>query len=242
VLSKCKAIVIKTINYSESSVVLKCFTDLYGIQSYLINGVRSKKGVIRPSQLMPLTLLEIEAYHQQNKNLQRIKELKCTPQLNSVHFDVHKSAIGIFVAEIMYKSIKEENHADLAMFTFLHSSIQLLDLQVDKLANYPVFFLLQLSRYLGFQPKGTFDDSTNGFDFREGIFESYSSRNPFQLSPDLSQQLAYLLNSNASNFQEMTIQYEDRLQLLNCIIEYYQTHVDGFYEINSHKILAEVLS
>lgn len=241
-LSKCQAIVINTVNYSETSVVLKCFTDLYGIQSYMVNGVRSKKGAIRPSQLMPLTLLEIEAYHQQDKNLQRIKELKCTPALRSIHFDVFKSAVAIFMAEIIYKSIKEENHVDMPLFTFLHSSIQLLDLHTEKLSNYPIYFLLQLSRYLGFQPKGKFSPTTNGFDFKEGIFEAYHSQNPYQLEPISSELLSSIIESNASNFHSTTIAPEIRPQLLNCLIEYYQTHVDGFREINSHKILTAVLA
>ena len=75
-LTKTNAIVIKTINYSENSIILKCFTDQYGLQSYLINGVKNQKGAIKPSHLLVLNLLELEVYHQLNKNLQRIKELK----------------------------------------------------------------------------------------------------------------------------------------------------------------------
>jgi DNA repair protein RecO (recombination protein O) len=242
VLTKCKAIVVKTINYSETSVVLKCYTDLFGIQSYMVNGVRSKKGSIKPSQLMPLTLLEIEAYHQQNKNLQRIKELKCVPQLHSLHFDIVKSSVGIFMAEVMHKCIQEENHADHAMFTFLHSTIQLLDLQPQSVANFPVFFLLHLSKYLGFKPKGQYTEATNGFDFREGVFEQYYSQNPYQLSPELSLIISELLHHAIEEVINIKMDQTSRSVLLNSLIEYFQTHVEGFYEVNSHKILSEVLA
>jgi DNA repair protein RecO (recombination protein O) len=240
-LIKNKAIVLKTVDYSETSVVLKCFTDTHGMQSFMVNGVRSKKGSIRPSQLQPLTLLELECYHQQNKNLQRIKELQCVPQLMSMHFDLVKSSIGIFMAEVIHKTVKDENHVDAPLFTFLYNSIQILDLQNDKVANFPIYFLVHLTKYLGFFPKGLFSETTNGFDLREGIFEAYSERNPYQLSPLLSQKLSYIIQHSVLDVNQFDINYQQRAQLLDCLIEYFQQHIEGLLDIKSHKILAEVL-
>lgn len=241
-LLKCKAIVIKTIDYSENSVVLKCFTDTHGVVSFMVNGVRSKKGAIRPSHLLPLSLLELEAYHQQQKNLQRIKELKCIPQLHSLHFDMTKSSVGIFMAEVMNKVLREENQPDPPLFSFLYHAVQLLDLENGKVTNFPLFFLLQLTRYLGFQPKGIYSDQTNGFDVKEGIFESYDARNPYQLAPSLSEKISMLLNSNVLEYKEVSMSYADRAALLEYTIDYYREHIVGFLELKSHKVLAEVLA
>lgn len=241
-LLKCKAIVIKTIDYSENSVVLKCFTDTHGVVSFMVNGVRSKKGAIRPSHLLPLSLLELEAYHQQQKNLQRIKELKCIPQLHSLHFDMTKSSVGIFMAEVMNKVLREENQPDPPLFSFLYHAVQLLDLENGKVTNFPLFFLLQLTRYLGFQPKGTYSDQTNGFDVKEGVFEPYDARNPYQLAPALSEKISMLLNSNVLEYKEVSMSYADRTALLEYTIDYYREHIVGFLELKSHKILAEVLA
>lgn len=239
-LNKCKAIVIKTVDYSETSVVLTCYTDLYGVQTYMVNGVRSKKGSIRPSQLLPLTLLEVEVYHQQNKNMQRIKELRCTPALKQLHFDVIKSAIGIFTAEIIYKIIKEENQPDEALFGFLFSSIQLLDIQTQ-VVNFPVYFLLQLSRYMGFWPKGSYTELTNSFDWNEGEFKNYDPLNPSHIDPPLSKMISDLLQSDFESFHQISIGYKDRTDILNYLILFYQNHTDTLHEVKSHKILAEVL-
>ncbi len=241
-LIKCKAIVLKTVDYSENSVVLKCFTDTHGIQSYMVNGVRSKKGAIRPSHLLPLSLLELESYHQQNKGLQRIKELRCVPQLKSVHFDLLKSSIGIFMAEVIHKIIKDENHSDLPLFTFLYNSIQILDLQSEQVVNFPIHFLVHFTKYLGFNPKGEFTLSTNGFDTREGIFEPYDIRNPYQLTPELSEKFSMLIQCDMVDGAKLEITYKQRTQLLDWLIEYYKQHVEGVLDIKSHRILAEVLS
>jgi DNA repair protein RecO (recombination protein O) len=239
-LAKCKAIVIKSINYSESSVVLTCYTDLFGIQTYLINGVRSKKGSIRPSHILPLTLLEIEAYHQQNKNMQRIKELRCTPLLQSIHFDMVKSAIGMFMAEIMFKTIREENQPDPALFAFLFNSIQALDLQ-HLPANFPVFMLLQLSRYLGFLPKQNYSETNNSFDWAEGEFKTFDTLHPGLVEPQISKLIADLLAADFNNFSTVTLTYKQRSDILNCLILFYQNHTDTLHEVKSHKVLAEVL-
>jgi DNA repair protein RecO (recombination protein O) len=241
-LTKCKAIVLKTVDYSESSVVLKCYTDAFGLQSYIINGVRGKKGSIKPSHLQPLNLLEIEAYHQQNKQLQRIKELKCYPPLQHLHLDMLKTAVGLFVSEVIYKTIKEENHPDELLFQFLYSSIQVLDLHQGRVGNFPLFFLTRYCKFLGFLPKGFYSENTNGFDIREGVFEPYHSENPYQLSPEYSLVLHAFNACNANQFDELQLSHQIRISLLESLMEYYKIHIDGMFEIKSHKILAEVLA
>lgn len=241
-LVKCKGIVIKTIAYSENSVILKCYTDAYGLQSYMINGVRSKKGSIKPSHLMPLNLLEMEVYHQQQKNLQRVKEMRCTPQLQSLHFDTVKSAIGMFTAEVLNKVIKEENQHDAALFSFAYNAIQWIDLQTEPVANFPIAFMVQLCKYLGFQPKGSYSTDTNGFDLQQGIFESYHPQHPFQLNPDLSSKLYQFIANGFSHMQVTELTHAQRTQLLDAMMEYFQQHIDGLFDIQSHKILATVLA
>lgn len=241
-LSKCRAIVIKCIDYSETSVILKCYTDLYGMQSYLINGVRKNKGSIRPSQLLPLTLLELEAYHQQNKNLQRIKELKCAPQLGQLHFDMVKSAVAMFMGEVVYRSIKEENQPDAGLFEFLYHAIQLVDEEQGRLTNFPVYYLLQLSRLLGFYPRYNHQGTgAFAFNFKEGEFEFYNDKDPFQFDLATSELLLHCMESDYLTTQQLHLHAHHRRQLINGLIQYYNQHLNGFSNMRSHEILAEVL-
>jgi DNA repair protein RecO (recombination protein O) len=181
-------------------------------------------------------------YYQQNKTLHRIKELKCVPPLKTIHFDMIKSAVGMFMAEVIHKTVRDENHIDTPLFSFLYNSIQILDLQTEAVGNYPLYFLIQLSRYLGFFPKGIYSETTNGFDTREGIFEVYDARNPFQLSPNLSQKVSNLLHASAATFHEVQLGGEERRLLLEVMIDYYREHITDFFDMKSHKVLAEVLA
>ncbi len=241
-LNKCRAIVIRTVNYSESSVVLKCFTDTHGMQSYMVNGVRSKKGTIRPSHLMPLNLLELEVNHQENKSLQRIKELRCEPALRSLHFDMTKNAIGTFVCEVIYRSVKEEHHADENMFSFLFHAIQILDLERERMVNFPVYFMLQFTKYLGFYPKGKYSQDQNGFELREACFEAYHSGNPFQVDPVLSEKISLLLHADFEGVSQIPVTHSQRSALLDHLIRFYREHIPGFSDLRSHTILKEVLA
>lgn len=240
-LRKCKAIVIGTVNYSENSVVLKCYTDQFGLQGYMVNGLKSKRASIKPSQLMPLTLLEIEVYHQQNKSLHRIKELKCTPILNDLHFNLLKSSVGMFVAELLGKCLREENNPDEQLFDFVFHSIQILDITEDSLANFPVFFMIHLSKYLGFFPKLNYSDSCNTFSLHEGIFVAENIAVPDACNPQLSENIYQLAKASFDNLFSLRISYANRVKLLEVLIKYYQIHLMVFGELKSPKVLNEVM-
>lgn len=241
-LTKTKAIVIKTIDYSENSVILKCFTEQYGLQSYLINGVKNKKGAIKPSHLMPLNLLELDVYHQLNKNLQRIKELKCQPILNNIHYDLLKSSIGIFMGEVLNKTIQAENQADKNLFEFLFTVIQYLDLTQQSLSNFPVYFMLQLSQYLGFNPKLNYSELNNSFDLEEGVFKPSLFGDIKVVEPHLAEYWFDLCKVNFDSFSQIEINKTHRNELLNHVMLYYKIHIEGFNELKSNKVLVEVLS
>ena len=118
-LSSTKGIVIHHFKYSEKSVIAKIYTKKYGLQSYILNGVRNKKSKNKAAYLQPLSLVEIDANHKDNKGLQRVKTIEFEIPFNSIPFEIGKSSIAFFIAEILYKSIKEEE-ANIPLFEFLH--------------------------------------------------------------------------------------------------------------------------
>lgn len=149
-LSKLKGIVLTTHRFAESSVILKCYTDQQGLQSYIINHLHHKKSGIKPSYLQPLSLLELEAYQHQNRSIKRIKEVRCTPVLKQVYTEMVKTATAVFMAEVLLKSIHEENHPEPKLFSFIEESILALEETTENLANFPLAFLLKLSDELGY--------------------------------------------------------------------------------------------
>ena len=239
-LKKTRGIVLKNTKYSETSVISKIYTEELGLISYLINGVRSKSAKIKPSHLQPLNLLELEVYDQQNKNLQRIKELQCTPSLHNIPYNVVKSSVGMFMLEVVSKSVVEEE-TNKNLFNFLFNSIQILDLETDNISNFPHYFLIQFSKYMGFYPKDDFSEATPYFNMNSGEFTATPSEIAFMLSPPYSNYLYQLRDASFSTLSQIAIPAQHRAELLKQLVHYFEIHALSPGKIGSHKILADVL-
>src|SRR5688572_20124602 len=150
-LHKTRGIVLKTTLYSESSVVVQIFTEKFGIQSYMINGVKKPRAKIRMNMLQPLHLVDMVVYHKTNTSIQRVSELRPSPIFCSIPYDIIKSTMAIFLNEVLYKSIRQQM-ADEHLFDFIFSAICWLDECNEQNVNFHLSFLLKLSRYLGFAP------------------------------------------------------------------------------------------
>ena len=59
-IHKTKGIVLRAVKYGETSLVVTIFTELFGLQSYLVNGVRTptKKGTAKANLFQPAAMLE----------------------------------------------------------------------------------------------------------------------------------------------------------------------------------------
>ncbi|MBU3662340.1 MAG: DNA repair protein RecO [Bacteroidetes bacterium] len=218
-LSKLRGIIIGTIPYSESSLILRCYTDKMGLQSYMVSGIKGKSAAVKPAQLLPLTLVEMEVYHQQHKNLQRIKELKTTPTILQMHINMQKAAVAMFMAELIGKCIREDSEADEDLFNFIFNSVQILDLYEGSIANFPAFFMYRLCRYLGFD-----------------LILADFSHEPLEVY------FKALANSSYQNLSTLAFSSDIRQQLLERLVRYYKLHYLFLGELKSPQVLNEVLS
>ncbi|MBE9480196.1 MAG: DNA repair protein RecO, partial [Bacteroidetes bacterium] len=143
-LFKTRGIVFHQIKYSESSVIAKIYTELFGIQSYLIKGVRNKKSKIKSALLQHLSIVDLVVYHKEKSNIQYIKEIRSEYQFTSIPFDIRKSSIAVFINEILYKSIHEEE-ANQNLFDYLLNSIKLLDMITKRFVDFHLLFTIGLT-------------------------------------------------------------------------------------------------
>lgn len=177
-LHKTRGIVFKTTNYSESSVIVQVYTEKFGLQSYLINGVKKPRAKISRNMLQPLYLLDMVVYHKAGGNIQRVAELKNAPVLQTIAYDVVKTSIVMFLNEVLYKSVRHQD-PDENLFGFVFHAIEFLDHQQEGLANFHMLFLLKLTRYMGFYPEVNQDINADFFDMKEGVFKRYKPSMPY---------------------------------------------------------------
>jgi len=150
-LVKTRAIVLNSIKYSESSIITKIFTEEFGMLSFIVHGVRKRKARMPASFFQAFTLLDLDINYKPKSNLQNIKEISLSQRTDALHSDVRKSTIAIFLAEVLHKSLQEEQQ-DKDLFEFLQLTISFLDSMESAFGNFHLIFLIQLSKYLGFYP------------------------------------------------------------------------------------------
>jgi DNA repair protein RecO (recombination protein O) len=240
-LHKTRAIVFKTTDYGESSVIVQLFTEKFGLQSYIVNSVKKPRAKITQNMLQPLHLLDVVVYHKNNNSVQRISELKNSPVLLSVPYDVIKSCLAIFLNEVLYKAVRQQG-ADENLFGFIFSAVEWLDHQSEGLANFHLLFLIQLTRYLGFYPDKTLGADADYFDMENGTFSKFKPNSVLYLLQPHTLNFYKLLQCGFENASQLKLNNDERRYLLNKLLEYYALHIDSFGNIRSQMVLEEILA
>lgn len=240
-LHKVRGIVLKTTLYSESSVIVQVFTDKFGIQSYLINGVKKPKAKIPMNVLQPLHLLDMVVYHKINIQIQRVAEARPSPVFKSIPYDVVKNTIIQFLNEVLYKSIRQQ-HTDENLFDFIYSAISWFDESEGNNVNFHLAFLIKLSRFLGFAPHQQTRNDQKYFDLQEGDFKSLMPIHPYFIDKSDANYFLLLFSTPFEKIIEIKLDNKLRRFLLDKILVYYTLHTASFGQIKSHQVLEEILS
>ncbi len=239
-LAKTKAIVLHHIKYSESSIIVYVYTEQLGRQSYLIRGINKKNSAVKRSIFQPLYLLQLEAYSQKTKTLHSIKSAEIDVPFQSIPYDIRKSTVALFISEILYRAIKEEE-ANATLFNYLYHSIQVFDLLSENFNNFSLCFLMQLSKFLGFYPLDNYSEINSFFDLQEGVFSPTPPPHRHYLSTETSRWFHILYPINLfDSLQTIVIPKAIRNELLIKMMEYYRLHLEGLGEIKSLAVLQEV--
>ena len=168
---KTKAIVISSIKFQEKSLIVKCFTQSHGLKSYFVrNAFSGRKSNQKIAYFQPLTILEIEAVHKNKGTLENFKEIKISTPFQTIHSDIYKSTIVMFVSEVLHHSIHEEEKNE-SLFSFLETLLLWLD-HHDEIANFHLILMLEATKYLGFYPD-TSDMDMPFFEMTEGVFTPF---------------------------------------------------------------------
>lgn len=234
-----KAIVLSSIKYGDTSLIVKALTATDGLQSYLLKGVlSSRKGKLKAAYFQPLTQLEIVASHKYKGTLESIRDARLSYPYQSIHSDIHKNSIALFIAEILtYSMIDGEK--DQELFEFVEASLQWLDIH-DKSANFHLYFLLQLTSYLGFYPD-TSNSKAPIFDLQEGEFISSPGLNPIIEGRSIIH-FKSLLGTNFDSMHTIKMTKKERHDLLQKLVVYFELHLHGFKRPRSLAVLNEVFN
>lgn len=240
---KTKGIVLRTVKYGETSIIATVYTELFGIQSYIVKGVRqsSKKSQGKSNYFLPSAILQMEVYHNELKNLQFIKEYEWAYLYEHMFFDVIKNAVATYMVELLQHSLKQPE-ANPELFYLMEDSLKQLDRGDATLtANLPLYFTLHLATELGFQWQGEFSNRTPVLDLEEGQYVGDIPGHPFYLSGELARISSEVNNINFYNdLENIQLNRTVRRQLLQSFQQYIALHVSDFGELRSLAVLQEL--
>ena len=243
-LHKTKGIVLRAVKYGETSLIVTIFTELFGLQSYLVNGVRtsSKKGSGKANLFQPTAILDMVVYNNELKHLNRIKEFKWSYLYQHIFSDVPKNAVALFMIELLTKCLKQPE-ANPELFEFCEDAfIHLDESSGSVMANFPLFFALHLPVFFGFRISDEYSDKNSIIDLQEGMFVSERPDHFYFLEGKQAEVTSELLKMmQPEELEQLKLNHDFRRQLLFAYETYYALHIQDFGTMKTLPVLKEVL-
>lgn len=236
---KSKAIVLRTVKYGDSRMIVDMLTASVGRVSFVCSLSKTNKGKIKKQLFQPLTLLDLVFDYRPTTVLQRIKDVRISRPFVSIPFDACKLSIGLFLSEfLLYATKCEQDGNQLEEFT--EKSLLWLDNAVDGFANFHLVFMIRVSLFVGFYPN--LDGYRDGawFDLRDGSLTMTCPSHPDYLNPVDSRRILLLTRMNFDNMRLFRMSRDDRNRCLDVIMAYYRLHVPNFPVLRSLEVLREL--
>ena len=233
------AIVLSKLRYKDNDLIVKCYTHEKGVVSFLLRGIlKSRKGNSKIAYFQLLSQLQIVFTHKNSRSLQNITETKLNCIYSSLHSNVLKSSIVMFLSEVLSNTLQEEEQNE-ALYSYLENTLLWLDSQ-SEYANFHLLFLLKLTKYLGFYPDTTHIDFPF-FNLNEGRFEIKQS-NKYTISGENLILLKQLLGTTFDALPNIKINAKQRQSFLSMILLYFELHLGSFKTPKSLQVFNQVFS
>lgn len=227
-LHKTKGIVLSYIPYGDTSIIAKVYTELFGAQSYIVNGARSKTGKSKIGFFQPLTQLDLVVYYKDNQ-INRISEIKCSKPYKNLHTDLKKASVVMFLTEVLGKILfAEKEHADL--FEFMEEALSGFDGRQENFENFHLQFLLKLTRHLGLEV--------------ESAAAFHKEITHFKAIPSYSEEVLRDIDNLIDQDWDFPIKMQNaqRRLILDSIMSFYQHQLGIATDSKSLQILRELFS
>lgn len=208
-----------------------------GVVSYLLRGVMtSKKGNSKVAYFQLLSQLQIEENYRENQSLQSIKNVRLDYNYTSLHTNVFKSSIVMFLAEVLASVLREEEK-NLQLYNYIETTFRWLDVK-EEFSNFHLLFLLNLTKHLGFYPD-TSEINQMYFNLNNGLFEP-KKENVYSVSGNNLTVLKQLLGINFDELDNIKLNSNQRQSFLTMLLLYFELHLGSFKKPKSLQIFNQV--
>ncbi len=233
-----QGVVLNTLKYGDNGVIVQLLTSTHGRQSYMVQGLGGSSRKSKLALFQPMFALEFEGIESSKMQMHRFGEVHSGIVLQSTPFDVKKSTMALFMAEVLHRLIKE-SEANTMLFDFVWGSIEALDAATEGVANFHLWFLTHLCRFLGFAPGNEYQPEA-WFDISEGMFTMEPPRTDHCMTQENALLLRDMLECDVRYLSEIGLNRHQRVDFLGALMRYYGYHLDTIHHVQSIRILQEV--
>ena len=242
-LEKTRAIVLNSLKYGESQMIVDMYTEGRGRLSFIQRIPRQGRGGIKKQYFQPLTILDIEFDYRATQRLHKLRSAAVAFPFRSLPFDMAKLSIALFVAEFTIYVTRSEQ-ADPALYAFVENSVRWLDACEGSFANFHIIYMLHLTRFIGFYPNLDDEDIDTGcntyFDMRAGSFVKHVPVHSDFLRPDEARKIRLLMRLNYTTMRLLSLSRSERNRIVEVILQYYRLHQPAFPDMKSLPVLQQL--
>lgn len=240
-LTKTRAVVLKTTKYGESQLIADLLTEACGRLSFMLSMPKGKRAGAAARLMQPMALLDTVFDLRPNAKMQRLKEATLHAPFTTIPFDAKKLSVALFLAEFTYYATRQEQRNE-PLFAYIANSVMWLDSCRDSIANFHIVYMMHLSKFVGFHPN--LESAAEGayFDLRNGCFSVARPLHPDFLQPTEAARIATLMRMRYETMRLFGMSHAERNRCVQFILAYYRLHVPNFPELKSLDVLREIYS
>ena len=237
---KTEGVVLQSLRYGDSSLIVRVYTRSHGLKSYIVKGAFNRGAKSRVALFQNLNVIQyVEAGKPNKSALGYLKDVQLALVYQSIPFEMNKSAILMYVSELLSKTVVEQEQNE-PLYDFIVRSLQWLDLVEGPYANFPLYFTLELTRHLGFYPKSN-HQAGFCFDMMEGTFVHDYPLHPYYLDVENASLLSLFLDAGIDGACAFPLRVAQRRALLDDLIVFMRLHAPVMKDFHSHEVLKSVL-
>lgn len=237
-LKTSKGIILNRRKFGENGFICTVLTKEFGKQNYIFNGLNPKKKKNISFYLHPLQLMEFEIFHKEGKKLNSIKTANPYIVHKDIPYNIYKSSISTFLAEVINSAIYEES-ANHELYEYIENSIAYLDSADIGVPNFHLFFLIHLTKFLGFFPSNNYSKERKYFDLSNGDFTNLKE-NKLTTGPNTAEAVNTLMNVRLADLNSIKLDRDARNILLDTILHFYNIQLEKNISIHSLEIIREI--
>ncbi|MBO7610398.1 MAG: DNA repair protein RecO C-terminal domain-containing protein [Muribaculaceae bacterium] len=236
---KLRGIVLATIKYSDKHNIVHVYTDLHGRMAFLVPQGNTRGARMRNAMLMPLSVVQFEARITAGRELASMHDLQRDCPLSDIYANPVKSAVAMFMGEVLAHSIQEQE-SNMPLFSFVEASVMALEKATRGVANFHICFLYHLGAHLGIQPDVASYHEGYWFDMMGGTFMKHPDGVSHMMPPSDAEALHLISRMTFRNLHLFKFNREQRNQVLDAMLTYYRLHNSTLGTLRSPDILKQL--